>query len=417
LYSTSISSTSKPSILDGIIPNSLSTQHQYLTHTMHLQATVLIAACGLTLVPALTLQTGSGDYGTTLTTSNYTDGSRPDPYAASPSPRNLMISVFSPIPKDQCNKATQPYMPPLSASFYNQVYAPLTTNGTFENITLSTCKPLPNPQSPKGKSPRTPVCPPPKFPLLLFSPGSGNTRLIYNALAQAVASHGINVVTIDHPHDALQITYPDETQIHATTFATDADYEAAINVRAADIHGLAAALLDTDTLQHVLPRAAIDATSVFVAGHSLGGATALSVLLADQNARFGGGANFDGRFFTDLLPVGVQTSAPFLLVANQHRNATSDLTWAAVLERNVVEEHVLVRIQGWEHGTFTDLPFLLSSFGVSGYVDGLGDVDGLRVRTVFAGVLVEFLRRVQGNGDLGEKMEKRLGKFEEVEFM
>lgn len=71
-------------------------------------------------------------------------------------------------------------------------------------------------------------------PLLIFSPGHERTRLLYGALAQAVANAGYAVVTVDHPYDADIIQYPSGkviTTAHETN-VTDAELVA---VRVEDV--------------------------------------------------------------------------------------------------------------------------------------------------------------------------------------
>src|SRR5438552_238886 len=39
------------------------------------------------------------------------------------------------------------------------------------------------------------------WPVLLFSPGLGNSRSLYTTLSEDLASQGFAVAAIDHPHD------------------------------------------------------------------------------------------------------------------------------------------------------------------------------------------------------------------------
>jgi predicted dienelactone hydrolase len=48
-----------------------------------------------------------------------------------------------------------------------------------------------------------------EYPLVLFDPGFGESRLIYGAMARSLASHGYVVVTVDHPFDAPAVQFPD----------------------------------------------------------------------------------------------------------------------------------------------------------------------------------------------------------------
>ena len=47
------------------------------------------------------------------------------------------------------------------------------------------------------------------WPVVLFSPGFGVERELYAGLVEDLASHGYVVVSIDHPHDAGVVEFPD----------------------------------------------------------------------------------------------------------------------------------------------------------------------------------------------------------------
>lgn len=303
-------------------------------------------------------------------------------------------------------------MPALSAAFFDQIYAPATTNGSFESFFLNTCRPSTRelrPSKPHDKQPAT-------HPLVIFSPGGGNSRLIYNAIAQSISSYGYHVLTIDHPYDALGVEYPDGSYVLAANYTTDADYETAIHVRTADVHFVLDSLSSkSQRLAALLPRSSAALSQVAVIGHSLGGATALSAMLADE--RISAGANFDGKFFPGVLPPRGsdkdKLDRPFMLVGNEARNASTDPTWDLVWQEYLAGPRVELQVQGWQHGAFTDFPLLMSSVGAKGYLDGIGDVNGPRGIEVITKSLLAFLesaRKPAGKAD----MDKVLAKFPEV---
>lgn len=70
------------------------------------------------------------------------------------------------------------YMNPITATFEDEEYAPVgVPAGAFGSLTLQSCKPCPasNPSRRIKAS---------NYPLVLFSPGLGNSRLLYSAIAQ-----------------------------------------------------------------------------------------------------------------------------------------------------------------------------------------------------------------------------------------
>ncbi|KAI0526596.1 hypothetical protein F5B22DRAFT_633046 [Xylaria bambusicola] len=142
--------------------------------------------------------------------------------------------------------------------------------------------------------------PPP--PLLIFGPGLGNARTFYSAELEEISSHGWNIVSIDHPHDARTVELPDG---HAV-FANEP-------------------IISNDT--------------VGAFGHSFGGATALQLLLNDT--RFAVGANFYGILFGSAIEEG--TGFPF------------DETWPTA-SANLRGFNRQYAMNDTEHGVFTDFP-------------------------------------------------------------
>lgn len=117
---------------------SSSTSTTSTTISMHLPGAFLLTF-GVASAGTINLPAGSGPFGTSLVVTNFTDDTRNDPYAPNKTARNLMLSVFAPVQRESCQNITTHYMPALSAAFYDQVYAPLTTNGSFEAFQMSVC--------------------------------------------------------------------------------------------------------------------------------------------------------------------------------------------------------------------------------------------------------------------------------------
>lgn len=129
-------------------------------------------------IHAVSFPAAVGSFNTSIATTQLIDHHRLDPYAPTPQPRTLMISLFHPVPPAACCPSLTSYMDPISATFEDGEYAPVgVPAGAFSSLTLQTCKPYPasNPsRRVKG----------PTYPLVLFSPGLGNSRLLYSAIAQ-----------------------------------------------------------------------------------------------------------------------------------------------------------------------------------------------------------------------------------------
>jgi pimeloyl-ACP methyl ester carboxylesterase len=238
-----------------------------------------------------------------------------------------MLSAFYPVdPHTQCSTQIVPYMPPATAHIQDAYYAPYgLPNGSFEHLQLSLCK--------LSHSAHTTT-----HPLLLFSPGLGNSRLIYSALAQSIASHGYTVITIDHPHDANVVEYPDGTLIFGANITTLAQIEEALRIRVQDVRFVLDQLSQRDVASVLIPtiHAPLNTSSVLIAGHSLGGATAAEAMLVDD--RLVGGVDLDGTLFGEVVTKGLGKHRPFVLFGHEGKNQTTDSTW----------EEIWGRLKGWK---------------------------------------------------------------------
>ncbi|EEY16237.1 PAF acetylhydrolase family protein [Verticillium alfalfae VaMs.102] len=186
--------------------------------------------------------------------------------------------------------------------------------------------------------------------LVIFSPGWGNPRLLYGAMARELASHGFAVVTIDHPYDANYVEFPDGEVYPAANIDTD-DMVAIgklTQVRAQDASFLLTHLLNT-------PTPGINTSAPLIMGHSLGGATAASAMLTDS--RFVAGMNIDGLLPEPVLSAGV--SGPFALVGrpgHEEEDATWDTFYAALRGPKAQ-----LAVNGTVHASFTDFPTLVKT--------------------------------------------------------
>ncbi|GKT47364.1 putative 1-alkyl-2-acetylglycerophosphocholine esterase [Colletotrichum spaethianum] len=248
-----------------------------------------------------------------------TDSARLDPYAPKNEPhsRQVMISIFFPVDeaKTPCVAWERvPYMTPLVAEAYDELGTAVgLPNGTFSAFKMESCQP----RVLSCRRSRS------NFPLVLFSPGSGNPRLLYGAMAREVASHGFAVVTIDHPYDSSFVEFPDGTV-----------YEA-----------------------NPVPGIDVDRTIMF--GHSLGGATAAAAMLTDTRIR--GAINFDGKLLNPVLEAGLDR--PFALVGRPG-HVNQDPTWDEFYT-GLRGPSVLLSVAGTTHASFTDFPTLISSLNLT----------------------------------------------------
>ncbi|RYP61571.1 hypothetical protein DL771_010092 [Monosporascus sp. 5C6A] len=355
--------------------------------------TVAAATVGANLVlPALT---GPHAVGTTVI--EIVDHSRQDPQAPTPQPRDLMISLFYPtVTSPGAHNCTlAPQIPPITAAAYEDAYN--IPRNLLPNILTRSCLDAPLAL--------------PDLPVLFFTPGYTGSRLLSTALLQEIASYGWNVVSIDHPFEAVVVEYPDGRVARQIPYTgNDTFGEAARNVpiRVADLTSVLNALTYNETIICQIPglcqregcgrRLRTDRVGVF--GHSLGGATALQAT-ADDPRRFVVGANLDGSFFGPAVQTG--TDVPFLILASEIHNRSMDATWAETWPRlrGLRRQY---NVAGALHLDFFDLPVLRDMWGSELPPDldeNVGTIAGVRIMGIMRTFLGSLFSRVMKGEDDG----------------
>lgn len=342
-----------------------------------------------TLSSAIVVQPPLGKYGVAITTMELVDTSRNDTYATKLEPRRIMVSAYYPATASKkCQPVMLPYMPPATAAVYDKMYAPIgIPNGTFGSFGLSTCD---FNRRDRSRGPNN-------FPIAIFSPGLGNSRLLYGAMAQSLASHGYVVITIDHAYDANIVEYPDKSIALAVDISTTEQIEADVLVRQHDISFLIDQLqncsIRNQLFHDIASMRSLD--RILMMGHSLGGATAAAAMLADQ--RIVAAVNLDGTMFGDVLNDGL--SSPFMIMSHAGKNLSTDASWDQVWPK-VSGTKVAITLNGTVHGSYSDLPLLANTLGFSAKGSAhigelLGTMDGktaIENVNAFVGQFFEFAR-------------------------
>ncbi|GKT50094.1 putative 1-alkyl-2-acetylglycerophosphocholine esterase [Colletotrichum spaethianum] len=293
---------------------------------------------GLASVAAAVVIPGPpGPHPVALRVQAFEDAARWDPHAPKnqPEKRRLMVSVHVPLKKNtSCSVETVPYMPPETAAFYGQLATAMF--GLPSTLFLGT-----------------------EFEFCSVRTACGY-RLGHGILARSLASYGYIVVTLDHTYDSAMVEFPDGSLLDAS---------------------VAGPLLKGT-------QASVDADRIFVAGHSLGGATAAASLRADD--RVLGGLNFDGSLWGPVTTEG--TDRPLVLVS-------TPTTFDYISGWNEIWSHLrgpslIVVIEGTTHMSFFDAPQLPAVLALPAEYDELvkevlGTIDGETLATIE----VELLRR------------------------
>ncbi|MFJ9078816.1 dienelactone hydrolase family protein [Streptomyces sp. NPDC102278] len=220
-----------------------------------------------------------------------------------------------------------------------------------------------------------------RFPVVLFSPGSGGVRTQNTAWAEELAGHGYVVAALDHPYDSAVVVLADGRTIQtkiASTGDRDEDDKLAVDwtaVRAADLRFVLSRLDHLDRGELTGPLTGrLDTGRVAVTGHSMGGAAALQA--ARQDHRFDAVIDLDG------YPHGPTTPAlhqPTLALTQAVTPATDPryiprLTEA--LELSTATSYRLT-LPGAGHLTFMDGPLYLPP--VPSIVGSLGRTESQHV--------------------------------------
>lgn len=342
-----------------------------------------------TLASAIVVQPPVGRYGVASTAMELVDTSRNDTYAPKPEPRRIMVSAYYPANSlKRCQPIMLLYTPPATAAVYDKMYAPIgIPNGTFGSFELSTCAFNRKDRS-RGLN---------AFPIVLFSPGLGNSRLLYGAMAQSLASHGYVVITMDHAYDANLVDYPDKSIALAVDIETTEHIAADVLVRQRDVSFLIDQLHNCSIRQQLFHDIASSKSlnRILMMGCSLGGATAAAAMLADN--RIAAAVNLDGTIFGDVLNEGL--SSPFMVMSYAGKNLTTDSSWAQVWPK-VTGSKLAVTLNGTVHGSYSDLPLLANTLGLSANASAqigellgtMGGVTAVENVNTFVGQFFEYAK-------------------------
>ena len=362
------------------------------------------------LALAWTIPVPYGPYGIGTSSMELTYAQELDPFAPSEQRRRIMVSAFYPVTEAAlCQQQSIPYMPPSTASVYTEIYGAYgLSNGTLDALELIMCrKTLPI----KHRCLR--------YPIVLFSPGLGDSRLLYSAMAGSIAAQGFVVVTIDHTYDAAVVEFPDGELVFEANITTKAQVEHALAVRRDDMSFVLDQLHNHTITQNLLGGlyGSLNLMQTFVMGHSLGGATAAAAMVADRRMR--AGIDLDGTFWGRVLGLGLDR--PLMIFAHEGKNLTTDESWAEVWPR-LNSSKVEASISGTAHGSYTDLPLLVDVLGLrdrlpAGALEGvLGSIRGKRMIDILNTYTRLFFGYVMGQ-PLPAELHKSVPQFPEIEIL
>jgi hypothetical protein len=313
------------------------------------------APAGQGHTPYLPEPTGPCPVGTTSLW--LTDTSRPDPWVAGVNARELMVSLWYPATPSDGRRAR--YMTPAESELQ------LTGRGItgVPQDALSTVRT-------NAVSDATPAGRQRSLPLVVLSPGFTNPRSTLTALAEDLASHGYVVAGIDHTYESDATAFPDGrvTTGRAREAPRSGRGEKVVAGRAADVSFV---LSELTGAHPAWPGAGlIDPSRMAMAGHSAGGAAAISAMLADSRIR--AGIDIDGATHAQIPGHGL--SRPFLFLGKQSNYTPGSgggipgkpgpaSTWERDWKLLTGWKRWLL-VAGAIHASFTDLALLADQVGV-----------------------------------------------------
>ncbi len=287
------------------------------------------------------------------------DVSRPDPWAAGVTARELMVSLWYPATPSGGRRAR--YMTPAESELQ------LTSRGLtgVPRDVLSTVRT-------NAVSDATPAGRQRALPVVVLSPGFTNSRSALTALAEDLASHGYVVAGIEHTYESFATAFPDgrvttclarEARRKGTGF-----WEKLGAGRAADVSFVLGELTGA---RPAWPGAGlIDPSRMAMAGHSAGGAAVIAAMLADSRIR--AGIDMDGATHAQIPDDGL--SRPFLFLGKQSNytpGSRGDIpgkpgpasTWERDWKLLTGWKRWLL-VAGAIHASFTDLTLLADQIGI-----------------------------------------------------
>ncbi|KAF7861930.1 hypothetical protein EAF04_007811 [Stromatinia cepivora] len=299
--------------------------------------------------------------------------------------RGLMLSFFYPTSaKNSSNYALAASFPPATALHLAESYSlPPTTLQGFTSRSYNAAPILLSHSNTFD------------FPVLLFSPGYGNTRLMYTTIAENIASLGYLVITVDHPFDVDFIEYSNGTiatwdDVDFDNYTQPIPY---VDARVKDLQFVLNSLSNplftaqipgisnssSKSYGYGKSQQTFQTKNIGAFGHSLGGASAFSAMSIDS--RFSCGINLDGAMFGEVVQTGLKS--PFMIMANEfhYRTEERDATWYEFWANSVKLGGWKrdVRVNGTAHGSYTDLAVWAGVLGLEGFEDLLGTIQGQRI--------------------------------------
>jgi dienelactone hydrolase len=265
---------------------------------------------------------------------------RPDPYLANGTKRELLVRFWYPASPDQVCQVARYTSPAVWNRFSRLFGVPL------PQVETASCMDAPAADG--------------LHPIVILTHGYTGTFTDYTFLCEDLASRGYIVASVDHTYEATAVEFPDGrlatslvgSHLDESWKTDDATLRQAVSVRLEDLRFILNQLerMNSDPAGPFLNK--LDVHQIALAGHSLGGLTAL--LGIQQDTRFRAGILLDPYLADD---VSMPTVTPVLLLAAGRTEWSEN---EIHLWNNLAGPRLAVDYPGAEHSAPSDAIWLAS---------------------------------------------------------
>jgi predicted dienelactone hydrolase len=316
----------------------------------------LVAAALPMIFPVARLPGTTGPYAVGTTAYQWDDASRPEIYTARPDDvRQIMVQFWYPAQASP-DASTAPFFerietagPILSRRFGLPGF-------TFDHTVLIRTASMPDAPL---------LADPPKFPVLVFSPGYNSMRTQSTTLMEEMASHGYVVVALDHTYSGVLTNFPagrvellDPNILPDRELIGEERYRekslAVGDMWEKDVSFVLTRLTSGEVDSRFAGRLDLDRIGLF--GHSTGGGTISRLCTRDTRCKAGVGMDaWLGVAHDEMIDAGSDQPMLFLMSERwptpennarmqRYRAGSAQVTWLTIART--------------DHYDFTDLPFL-----------------------------------------------------------
>ena len=286
--------------------------------------------------PSVPLPTGPNLVGTQVL--DLVDPTRNDPFLANGVKRELLVRLWYPASPVQSCRSADYASPRVWTDFSRLLGVPL------PQVTTNSC----------WKASMTDGA----HPVVVFTHGYTGTFTDYTFLFEDLASRGYVVASVDHTFEATAVEFPDGRLIESvfgshlgsTMRADEQSMDYAVSVRLNDLQFVVNALELLNAGDSSLFAGKLDMSRLALAGHSLGGLTA--ILGVEQDSRFRAGVVLDGVVPNSALG-GTETPMLFLAAGRDTWSQEETRLWSGLRGPRIA-----VNLRGAEHVALSDAVWL-----------------------------------------------------------